>query len=615
MSWFEPEASIYLLSGVQINSDYNNTIYFANEIAQQNYFGSKVKYTLSKQSYQRVERGYIKVGLPYKNVYDCNYLFFRNGDNVLDSKYSPKWYYAFIDSVEYENDKMSIIHYTIDVIQTWWFEFSFHGTFVEREHVDDDTIGKHTITEPIQGGRYIVKNEIVAQFKDTSMGNTGSNDYAIVVYYTDASLSGSFGCGLYTPCKRGGILVHGDGTSADVANLENIIRQAVTNNYVIVQILAVPAFMFTFDADGYINGYKGATAFTKIIKQSKAFKYQGSDPLNAGYVPRNKKLYTTQYNYLSVSDNVNNVNKYSWEQSYYAKTNDGMCQMGFGFVGIVTPNAEIICYPMDYRGLREDFESGIPYSGVVYLPWTEDTFSRWWAQNGTSFAISTIANVGMMAAGIATGNAMLIAGGAAGSAATLGGLAQRREAASYNGRTGANLGNPYNTTGLNMEIARGYQRARETRADVMRAHGAERMTNSAISAVSNSLSTMATAINLTDKFNGNVSGNNLLKWKNRVGYTFFDIGVCAEEAEIIDKYFDMFGYQINTVKVPNVKGGGRLRRSWNYIKTSGCDTYLIGNSGIPNDDLTLINNIFDRGITFWMNGDNVGDYTQTNTVI
>ena len=595
MSWFEPEASIYLLSGVQINSDYNNTIYFPDEISQQNYFGSKVKYTLSKQSYQRVERGYIKVGLPYKNVYDCNYLFFRNGDNVLDSKYSPKWYYAFIDSVEYENDKMSIIRYTIDVIQTWWFDFTFHEVMIEREHVDSDSIGEHIIPEPVQGGNFVVKNMYNMQFKDYTAGNTGDNDYAIVVYYTDASLSGTMGGGLYTPCKRGGILVHGDGTPADVIRLEYIINTAVQNNYVIVQILAVPAYLFTYDEQGYINGFSNNQSFTKTIAQSRGFKYQNKAPATDEYVPKNNKLYTSQYNYLSVSDNVDNVNKYSWELSYYS-TYYGMCQIVFAIGATVTPNAELICYPMAYRGLVEDYESAIPYSGIIYLPWTEDSFSRWWSQNKTSFAISTLANVGIMAAGIATGNALMVAGATGAEAAHLEGLTHRRAA--------------YQSP-LGYQSAKARQEANMARSEVQQAYGQERVISSSLNSVTNALSTMANSINLTDKFSGSVTGNNLLRWKNRVGFTFYDIGVCAEEAEVIDKYFDMFGYKINKLKVPNVKGGGNLRSHWNYIKTVGCDIKMI-NDGIPNDDVNVLNKIFDNGITFWMNGNEVGDYSLDN---
>ena len=42
-------------------------------------------------------------------------------------------------------------------------------------------------------------------------------------------------------------------------------------------------------------------------------------------------------------------------------------------------------------------------------------------------------------------------------------------------------------------------------------------------------------------------------------------------AERIDKYFDMYGYLTNTVKVPNVNN----RSNWNYVKTVGAN--ILGN--------------------------------------
>lgn len=75
-------------------------------------------------------------------------------------------------------------------------------------------------------------------------------------------------------------------------------------------------------------------------------------------------------------------------------------------------------------------------------------------------------------------------------------------------------------------------------------------------------------------------------------------------AEKIDKYFDMFGYQTNLVKIPNLNN----RSNWNYIKTQGVNIHAY----IPQEDLQIIKSMFDNGITLWHNPSTFLDYSQTN---
>lgn len=75
-------------------------------------------------------------------------------------------------------------------------------------------------------------------------------------------------------------------------------------------------------------------------------------------------------------------------------------------------------------------------------------------------------------------------------------------------------------------------------------------------------------------------------------------------AERIDKFFDMYGYLTNTLKIPNINN----RPHWNYVKTIGAN--IIAN--IPELDLLKIRNLFDNGITLWHNTNTFLDYSQNN---
>lgn len=77
-------------------------------------FPGLAKHSLTAQTYQRVNKGTMRVGLSADSCYDCNYLMFQN------SGFGSKWFYAFITSVEYVNNAVTEITFEIDVMQTWF---------------------------------------------------------------------------------------------------------------------------------------------------------------------------------------------------------------------------------------------------------------------------------------------------------------------------------------------------------------------------------------------------------------------------------------------------------------------------------------------------------------
>lgn len=127
--------------------------------------------------------------------------------------------------------------------------------------------------------------------------------------------------------------------------------------------------------------------------------------------------------------------------------------------------------------------------------------------------------------------------------------------------------------------------------------------NSLVSSVANILGTLRDVSVLPPQVRG--SGASYINYtKNKVGFIFYKYKIRREFAEIIDSYFDMFGYATHKVKIPNTNS----RPHWNYVKTMGC----VITGSIPADDTAKICSIYDRGITFWKNGAEVGDYSLDN---
>jgi hypothetical protein len=89
--------------------------------------------------------------------------------------------------------------------------------------------------------------------------------------------------------------------------------------------------------------------------------------------------------------------------------------------------------------------------------------------------------------------------------------------------------------------------------------------------------------------------------------SLYDTSIKQEYAKIIDGYFDMFGYKVCRVKAPNK---AHRSRYW-YTKT--IDVNIDGS--IPNKDIQIIKNAYNNGITFWRNGNEIGNYSLSNNIV
>ena len=83
--------------------------------------------------------------------------------------------------------------------------------------------------------------------------------------------------------------------------------------------------------------------------------------------------------------------------------------------------------------------------------------------------------------------------------------------------------------------------------------------------------------------------------------------ITSEYAKIIDDYFTMYGYKVSCLKIPELKN----RENWTYIKTIGC--HITGN--FCSEDQTKIQSIYNNGVTFWVNGDSIGNYSLDNDTL
>lgn len=106
---------------------------------------------------------------------------------------------------------------------------------------------------------------------------------------------------------------------------------------------------------------------------------------------------------------------------------------------------------------------------------------------------------------------------------------------------------------------------------------------------------------------GNINSGDVMFAGDFATFKFQDMTIKSEYARIIDNFFDMYGYKTNLIKEPNY---GHRERWW-YTHT--IDVNIDG--AIPNDDMSIFKNIYNTGVTFWRNINEIQNYTLTNNII
>jgi hypothetical protein len=125
--------------------------------------------------------------------------------------------------------------------------------------------------------------------------------------------------------------------------------------------------------------------------------------------------------------------------------------------------------------------------------------------------------------------------------------------------------------------------------------------------VASQMSQMYQASIQPDQSKGHFGGGSLRYAENSLDFYFAHMTIKAEFAKRIDNYFTMYGYKVNTLKVPETTSRSR----WNYIQT--IDVNIEG--AIPAEDMKKLKSIYDNGVTLWHTSDNFLDYSLTNSIV
>lgn len=385
--YIEPNSNITIYHNVPLDNTYNHTLYFSSLAEQNTYFHANqaiVKYNFTAQSYQRVVKGSMRVRVKADNLYDCNYLSFQN------ASFGTKWFYAFITSVEYVNNETSEITFEIDVMQTYFFETTLKRCYVEREHSTTDVAGDNILAENVDIGD-ITCNMVVGS------GHFLSYVAVIATAYDPDGQAGGYQGGLFSGVNYIAGLINNHKQVQKLLDFLNAIVDANKQDSVVS--------IFVMPYEFYTTGEYPSVEVTKIQKNRSLH----------GYTPRNKKLLTYPYNYLSVDCGNNEaIYRYEWFKS------GKYCD--FELVGTVSCNPQIMLVPKGYNGVGSDdfnYVEKLVMSDFPQVAWSIDAFRAWLAQEASTTALQGIASGASVATGVMTGNPIGMAGGIMGLASNV----------------------------------------------------------------------------------------------------------------------------------------------------------------------------------------------------
>lgn len=541
-----PDTSITLLH-VPLELDEKNQITFANATAQYNYFsGLSDKVTEDDLYYQRKDN-YIAWPDHIDNLWKYNYVMYQN------SNYNQKWFYAFITRMEYENDGMTRIYIETDSYQTWAFELEYKPSFVEREHVNDDTIGKNTVEENLNLGDLICNKK--SSFFRTNVDEISTNlNLAIIVGVSEVldgtsylMEGGTQSNGIYSGLRYFAFKNDLTDLTYGIPALEDFIKtyaQAGKGDAIYCLFMYPATFVSGALARAdhlvagtnlvdkrYINNSAGGTSNITID-----FSLTTLD----GYTPKNNKLKCWPFNYMLTSNNNGSNVIYRYED-FYTVTNNvkTIVTPEFEVSSCLTPSGSIRMTPRKYKGTTKNQVEGINCGKFPVCNWLTDVYTNWLTQNGVNIAID------FLTSGLSIG------------------------AGAYSGNAGA--------------------------------------VTSGLSGIASNLAEIYKASLVPDQARGNVNCGDVITAEGTNDFIFYQMSVKAETAKIIDDFFSMFGYKVNQVKTPNITG----RTYWNYVKTIDCN--LEGK--IPQDDMQKLKDMFNNGVTFWHDTSKFLDYSQSNTIV
>lgn len=542
---FSPSTNLRLLS-VPLESDYSNTLWFPNVEAQTTYFTGKVVKMFDDFNYIKKDNT-IVVAEEIDKLYNCNYIMYKN------SNFSTRWFYAFINRMEWASNGSTRLYVSTDVIQTWFFDITYYQSYVDRCHSDTDDVGDNIVPEDFTtgdnggyqvAGNYDVKPDGIAVFATST--------------YEGESKTGSVNSGIYS-------------------GAQNLVDFHIDNP-------GVSTILDSYVKNGTATAVIRLQQYPYALKNgSHAISFSKAPSSISGYTPVNKKL-------LSAAFITCFMSMYGQE-----------CKFSPAFISgdnvSIKLSADLTSGTIS--SFVENYSSSnistialfavIPESGWAYNQYKND-----YNLHNSSNAMYVQRVKAQRTADAVTAGAQTVQGIASSLSGILG-TAMGLATASTPGLGG--IGSRQALSGVS-QIAGGIASANQGATNLGAFVGGYDSVSQDLTAISENYNAPAT---------GNSSSSN---GYIATGKTSFTYGYKVPPLDLVkrcDKFLSVYGYKQSEYRTINL----HARSNWTYIRTLG----LNASGNFPDSDMNLIKQIFDKGVFFWSYTAKFGNFDQTNSIV
>ena len=583
-----PNGDIELYRDIPLDRDYNHTWYFTSANGQmlkmREYLSNQYS-TFTNMSYMRSGRNEIKIECAIANLQDVNYMSFIN-----KTPFESRRYFAFVDDIEYINNETTKLHYRIDPIQTYFFDYDIMPSFVEREHAASDGLFENVIPEDFKNMELVINRYDISLTFNTKLGGSSNNDFICVLtrpnQISDEIIQGIMannypvylgsvypffvspikirnagsGTSILIPATSSDYSY--DGTENFAKNFQiSVIDSLSIENWEIYDMYVVPADLHALTSYSTSVAGSGNYTITKNFYISKHFKYGDTT-----YTPKNKKLYTSPYKNFTIFSQMDGIKQYD-VQKFVGDTqnigNDDILRITLKLDLYEVPMASGVISVYNYDTGKSitpiSDMSKFNLSTLSYrTPYSVDSYSKF--------------------------------------------LAQRAQGIGFHALVKGFSVIPHSLQTINFsQTPSGREKGVTPQVAGLGAIA------SGLNAIADIGSSLMNAYRSTDTLSGQFDIDVATAQTVRYGAYLFEYNIRPEQAKIVDDFFTMYGYATKTVKQPN----RNARKSFTYVKTINCEIEP-KNKGMQNSAKEQIQEIYNHGITFWHSDKTIGDYTVAN---
>lgn len=539
--------------------------------------------------------GVVRVPLAYKQGVDYNYMVITKGtENGYDANLD--YWYCFINDIQFSKNLNScVINFTIDVFNTFIHKISMKQSYIEREHVSDDTPGHNLIDEGLVPSNYKVISTIrkdINEFAALIALGSVKNIYSHVGDRIPPGLmveSDNYG---YNPL----LVADRDLSSPTSQSFSKVIKWLTQANVAenILGIYLVPKSHVGRLRDLYVvtNNYDDP----KIIDIETIAQYGVlyTDPSDSGTVTinrpsrpsglNNNKVLQYPFTFVNVSNQLGNELTLKFENS----NNSASIKVNYDTDRNINGSQYIVA--QDYDGVS-GFNLDYSLAGLNYptLPFSINSYDAYISANRNTIANSknyiesdykfnlkqgaVMADIEQRTAGFNHAMNVIPAMGNGGTAATAG------------------VGN---VLGYLNDFHRMSEEAQ------LKIDRWEYDSRKALDSINASLNDKA---QMPDKYCGRYVPN-LLMFYGHPGFIIKTMQALPDELEAIDRYFSRYGYKVNRFATPDLT----VRPVFDYKKV--IDVNITGH--VPSSAINIFKNMFNSGITIWHDYNNLFNFSISN---